>query len=163
MRDFKFRAWDFENQEMYHSDQLQSDGDGAIKWKINYYGGLYIIKPHLRNCLEGGESVECTSYVKVKKQIIMQFTGLCDKNGKEIYEGDVVEQEAYRGSRLIGVVEYSQGGFCLKCIQCHRESTIGEHYAFSIYGDDTKLKKGEVIGNIYEHPELPKEIQPDAN
>ena len=63
----------------------------------------------------------------------MQFTGLLDRNGKEIYEGDVVRLE----SSTPMVVEFSKGAF-----------TAGY-----IYGG-VEAYRMEIIGNIYENPDL---------
>ena len=67
---------------------------------------------------------------------IMQFTGLLDKNGKEIYEGDVVEFIDCDGRCSNCVVEFKDGGF----------------YPFA--PDYVPWSIVEVIGNIYENPEL---------
>ena len=79
---------------------------------------------------------------------LMQYTGLKDKNGKEIYEGDIVQpyQDVYsKGLSKVDspqVVEYSPPGFLPFDLPCH---------GGQIYMDDTEF---EVIGNIYENPEL---------
>ena len=65
---------------------------------------------------------------------LMQFTGLKDKNGKEIYEGDIVKY--YNAS--VKSVEWYQGGFYLSGVS---HNPIDENDV-------------EVIGNIYENPEL---------
>jgi len=65
-----------------------------------------------------------------------QFTGLHDKNGKEIYEGDIVKTKF----GIIGDIQFLDGCFCL-----HRE------YADDCLSYYTNLT---VIGNIYENPEL---------
>lgn len=77
---------------------------------------------------------------------VMQFTGLHDKNGKEIYEGDIVlfstswNQTEYHKNKfgIKRVVEFAKGSFSY-CM---------------VYGD---MDVVEVIGNIYENPELLKE------
>ncbi|MDD5551279.1 MAG: YopX family protein [Candidatus Omnitrophica bacterium] len=70
---------------------------------------------------------------------IMQFTGLLDKNGKEIYEGDITTTE-WEDEEDKKEVVFWQGCFCHK-----REDGNGHIF---------NPKKIEVIGNIYENPEL---------
>jgi len=96
------------------------------------------------------ETAECVT--KYDENPIMQFTGLTDKNGKEIYEGDVFGK-IVKGNkkRFYGIVEWNdnaeeiyddeQGGF----IDCY----VG-------FSFPNGWRKWEVIGNIYENPELLK-------
>lgn len=78
------------------------------------------------------------------KCVLMQYTGLTDKNGKEIYEGDIVKSEQWTPE--IYRVWFSRGGFCFS-----NDTTDIE------YVNDAKyLEQFEVIGNIYENPELLK-------
>ena len=75
-----------------------------------------------------------------------QFTGLRDKNGKEIYEGDIIRfvngqkkvNREWVDNEFIYTVEYSEGAFC------------------GILGLSKALDAVEVIGNIYDNPELIK-------
>ena len=85
---------------------------------------------------------------------LMQYSGLKDKNGNEIYEGDIcrwTDSEAFKGEIIsdIFVVRYSDE--YLKWIGENNNSYDDDLYYFR---DDGEL---ELIGNIYEDPELLKE------
>ena len=77
----------------------------------------------------------------VEESTVGQFTGLTDKNGKKIFEGDIVEvnHEAYPGVR--GEVFFKNGSFMLKNVSD----------VLSLYGF---LPWCKVIGNIHDNPEL---------
>lgn len=68
---------------------------------------------------------------------IMQFTGLCDKNGKEIYEGDILKDY---DNEQIAVVSFEDGSFI----------ATYENISTTIF----EWSGEEIIGNIYENPEL---------
>lgn len=120
MRKLKFRAWDTER---------------SVMAQVNYLG--------LNDDEVGMEDEECrcwnAPYPYVCK--LMQYTGLQDKNGVEIYEGDIL---VLPSSKTNGVVFYGRGCFQLRskididilCMYC--------------------LEEMQVIGNIYENPELIK-------
>lgn len=72
--------------------------------------------------------------------ILMQYTGLKDKNGKEIYEGDVVTGDL---KGRLDVVVFDKGCFLLR--------DRVQHYEATYWGDEIEIK-----GNIYENPELIK-------
>lgn len=77
----------------------------------------------------------------------LQFTGLKDKNGNEIYEGDIVNSISHEPSRM--AVEFIEGAFCMRY---DKESwAIDISHFYPSIGTDI-----EVIGNIYENQELLK-------
>ena len=90
---------------------------------------------------------------------LMQFTGLKDKNGKEVYEGDVVKTH-FAGEDLIGEIEYVDkwAKFCFGALNKHGcgiafdpESVFYWYYAED---DEEGTSICEVIGNIYETPQI---------
>jgi len=119
-RKTKFRAWDMEKKEM---NTTQSFGDF---WDImnNEYGATF----------------------SPKRFVLMQFTGLTDKNGKEIYEGDILQLQAdgIHNTKLYKII------FNEKLGHFREESIENEPYQENIYPTRT------IIGNIYENPELLK-------
>lgn len=90
---------------------------------------------------------ETMEKVELDNYIVMQYTGLKDKNGVEIYEGDIlkIQTSDFYSKKIIdkyvAQVCFSRGGFFVL--------TDGHHTDFSLWGKSTKTM--EVIGNIYEN------------
>lgn len=121
MRELKFRAWDKKNQEMR-------------------YGYPVIIKGKIDSFVE--DITGSTFGIDSWPFELMQSTELTDKNGKEIYEGDIVKTQ-WRGQT--GVIKWAMGGFALK------NGMIVIETLFTLRYNKWEF---EVIGNIYENPEL---------
>lgn len=116
---YKFRAWDGNKMHYPSSCEIGISGVNGKTCIAFQSNGGYIT----------------TAY-------IMQFTGLYDRNGKEIYEGDIVNGGCYNGSFAYGKVVFENGKFI--------SLPIGKFMEFY----DDRLSKMEIIGNIYQNPEL---------
>lgn len=96
-------------------------------------------------------------YYEVDEATVCQFTGLKDKNGVKVYEGDIFARVYYDGTtRIEGVVKYGE----FNCSCCNGV------YGWYIDGDgdirdlaDSNYTPLFVIGNIYDNPELIKESE----
>lgn len=141
---FRFRSWDKKDKIMYHVSYIDTNGNGKIM--IN------------------GKKI-CP-----KDAILMQSTGLLDKYGKEIWEGDIIVQNAYpyfidivndNGTKCeklnyVGIVEWAFKGagfhIVLQCVNKDADGTYGGNEGY--LGASGKLF--QIIGNIYDNPELLK-------
>mgnify|MGYP001207977073 CR=1 FL=1 len=106
----------------------------------------------IQNCSEyplfkNPEDDECFMDVEVDPNTVGRFTGLNDKNGNEIYEGDIVEAWS-EGVKAIGEVKRRMDGLFIIYPAYQR----GEFWGLcpDVYGHTTV----EIIGNVYENPEL---------
>ncbi|PFZ19510.1 YopX family protein [Bacillus wiedmannii] len=82
--------------------------------------------------------------------ILRQYTGLKDAHGKEIYEGDIVDT-VYDGTLFTGVVVYDESELDFKAT--NGKENYGSNFQYLPCCEEV-----EVIGNIYENPELLNEV-----
>lgn len=87
-------------------------------------------------------------YIELPAWELMQFTGLTDKNGKEIYEGDIVTHNIY--TKASGRTEKSEPN----AVYWNEETCGFETNKEGSYRAGMFYEEYEVIGNIYENPEL---------
>lgn len=151
MREIKFRAWDKEYNKMWFMGQEgESIGDWTFQTYFNKKGCFEAV---IFRCFDNGAGLEN----KDIKLPIMQYTGLKDKNGKEIYEGDILKEQItkesiYPEENIFYVVIFNDGMFTTKTLYLNYNSLSG----IDCMGISGKNKTSEVIGNIYENPELLK-------
>lgn len=84
----------------------------------------------------------------VEESTVGQFTGLTDKNGTKIFEGDIISTDL---ARDFLVVEFKGGAFVFNCND--GEDDYYDHINAS-HELDNEYKYGEIIGNIHDNPEL---------
>lgn len=135
MREIKFRAWDQKEEKWLLGCEYPNLGGFSM------FGEMMII---------GEYASLLSSYFpdRLKDIVLMQYTGLKDKNGVEIYEGDIISHKVYRDWKSKDVVFFNE--------------LLGK-YELAHCGDENKnkdiliyLSESEIIGNIYQNPELLK-------
>ncbi len=109
----------------------------------------------------GGDVWDFNDWLKYSK--VMQFTGFKDKNGKEIYEGDILETISKNFHQMQGidlrflmVVDFYDGSFNSPYIYRRIGESKSEVVGRAFNHTSKDFKKYEIIGNIYENPELIK-------
>ena len=129
MREIKFRAWLKEERKMVNVETL--------------FIGIN------RLCF-GNSKTEDLFFRDFEEVELMQYTGLKDKSGKEIYEGDIVWVKPGGVSTWYKtVVEFKEGAFIASLID-------GEDYIY-IFNRGFDSNDFEILGNVYENPELLEE------
>jgi uncharacterized phage protein (TIGR01671 family) len=130
MREIKFRCWNEVDEKMYKvlqiTFELIKDSEGFV-----YYEKI----------LSTGERRAIAQ--KLSDVILMQYIGLLDKQGKEIYEGDIVRYNGLYFEHGLYEIKFVNGSF----IGINEKDELN-------FRKDFDFENVEVVGNIYENPEL---------
>jgi uncharacterized phage protein (TIGR01671 family) len=137
-REIEFRAWTKKKEIQYNVVPFEWD---------------YVIDTMWHKCIESnGHGILGSGGTEAKFEVggyaieeddLMQFTGLKDRNGKEIYEGDIL----CNPNQLKGIVVYYEAGF-------HLEAKRKNGNIWYMPLNLGMLRNKEIIGNVYENPEL---------
>ena len=140
MREIKFRAWDKENKKWFDFCSDESD------LELVFQDGSWVITHTFDE--DGSHPI----YYEDDDFILLQYTGLKDKNRKKIYEGDILTETDFCKYPVpdVIIVKYKGSGFWAWDIKMK---------AFNGDVDGWVNYDTEIIGNIYENPELLKEEQ----
>ncbi len=129
MSQINFRAWDKNVNKMKLVECIYFDDDGISMVAVQSKRG--VLSLHKINDID---------------VILMQYTGLKDKNGKEIYEGDILEPGWAEGEVFEVVYDETHARFC--------EKRSGKEFLMDGSLMRSKHDARKIIGNIHENPEL---------
>lgn len=127
MREIKFRGKRIDNGEFVYGNLIGTDVivGNLVEFNDEYFNTEF--------------------WYKVDAETIGQFTGLKDRNGKDVYEGDIIRVTSH-GDIYTDIVKWSKA----KCSFIFSDESNVEYYC----ADEYKQENSEVIGNIYENEEL---------
>lgn len=150
MREIKLRFWDEENNCMVYQDKNGLYPNSFYKIECDLFTGFQFKLFRLSKLNQFSEALNRFEEVESVK---MQYTGLKDLNGTEVYEGDIVEF-IHSGEKHISKIYYKHlKGYYFK-FKYNNDDYL---YEFNISDLDVKHRETKVIGNIYKNPELLEE------
>ena len=131
MENLKFRAWDKVAGGIFIPEALELDKNGKVT-------GIFS-----KGTMFGIEDFE-----------LLQSTGLLDKNGKDIFESEIVDVRTLEGTiYLRGIVKKVKGGFYIEGLYHSKNIPLIDFY-FKAYTNTLEIK---ILGNKYQHPHLLEE------
>nr|DAR66281.1 MAG TPA: YopX protein [Caudoviricetes sp.] len=140
MREIKFRAWDKEQKEWVKysiTDNIPIFCHNTTRWRADKKGERFVL---------------------------CQYTGIKDKNNREIYEGDILISKASENPKdhKMWLVSYQDGGFVIDYKHKPKDKRKRSKCETEVLCEDNIWLYGmEVAGNIYENPELLEEATND--
>ena len=144
MRALKFRVWNKKREAMaFVSAMFLSELEYKTAVEIHYPFNHKIEKTQ--------------EIVNLSEVELMQYIGLKDKKGKEIYEGDIVADILDGEILMVGDIQFNFGTFGVEWVDCKKNKSMvgawGQKHNLRRLDDDI-VDRIEVIGNIFQNPEL---------
>lgn len=129
-REIKYRCWDKITGKIWPVSEIHFIAENGVS--VHMKGRPY----------EGDKFLTLVTYER-----LMQYTGLKDHSGKEIYEGDILASEDGDGQYVDGIVKWHDLGFTL----CDKDGYVTDSDATH---DADNWKDLDIIGNIFETPKI---------
>ena len=120
------------------------------EWVKGYYQKRYYFLGNEEHLIFHADSYKVWEYAEIDPETLCQFTGLCDKNGKKIWENDILMahlDESYPEDATYEAVEWGVAGWVT-----HEANSIDRQYI-----GEFDLEHYEVVGNVFDNPELLQE------
>lgn len=139
MREILFKAKRKDNRKWVEGCYTECNGKTFIGIDISIYSDIFEVffTPVIR-------------WLEIDPETLCQFTGLCDKNGKKIWENDIVEAWS-QGSRAIGTVKQRVDGLWIM------SPAWQNHEFWELKPNSNGETTVEVLGNAFDNPELLQE------
>ena len=146
MREIKFRVWDKAEHRMFDVEQLVFDPNGELV-------SIYSYGPDFSNDLDAlmGEKPD------LNEAVLMEYTGLHDKNGREVYESDILRVTDEDGESYVATVKwFGDEGYPAFDLEGIPATRFYDANALSTIFN-SGVETCEVIGNVHDSHELSEE------
>ena len=137
-------------REILFKAKRKDDG----KWIEGYYQKRYDLLGNEEHLIFHADSYKVWEYAEIVPETLCQFTGLCDKNGNKIWENDICD----RKEKYPEVVKMTNGDWTLDYSYAIERDYGNSYCNLGFYVNERKCV--EVIGNIFDNPEL---LQEESN
>ena len=152
-REMKFRAWNLETKTMHYASKEPHTDDEGYLWKtvlLLDYDGWSIWRVPENVWYRGVKADERELLVNYENGILMQYTGLKDRKGNDIYEGDILGEDDKVFAVVVWIAEQTRFGLMFPPF----DSVDKSRMALMDWFDHWQYTDWQVIGNIFENSDL---------